>query len=463
MSDRTIEDLCKINPPVLSKFRDILAYHRTNPLFDKVVVPFFLMLKHVALFQGLNPTLKSYDSLGYRMAEERLSLRFASLICKAPRADPDNVRQTLLIMIHHSVSVFQPIWPSAFPRPPHVEDMLKPCAKYLYAYIYEIEENFGRESVEYLHLLSTSPMFRFTLDSKQQDAIINRKRQLTVERIQRSRKDAADEEAKVRLMRIKLDEEEKKMRDRGESAVDEPYDPVTGKLKGGSRRKNPPCCDHGDCESHRSSASVSVALTEDEFKFDAARRVLRGGGGDDAKMLERRGSKSNLERRDSLGRRSRSNSKSMDPKKAKALAQRLKEEKKLQKKAKEEEKKKRAEERKQREADKKKPLSVDPNRSVEEDVIEQELKLLEMKVKDLPGPFELASKDNTNYKEKDFVNWYMYEVRRERNLLSVFGTVSAHRSCGSPGLLQGSFVRSAGRWSGLRISLPGVRVRKGRL
>jgi len=80
------------------------------------------------------------------------------------------------------------------------------------------------------------------------------------------------------------------------------------------------------------------------------------------------------------------------------------------KRRKEEEKKQRAEERKQREIDKKKPLVVDPNRTVEDDIFTQELKMLELKVADLPGPLELASKENTGFKEKDFVNWYMYEV-----------------------------------------------------
>jgi hypothetical protein len=46
-----MELLCQSKQDALS-FREAMAYHRTNPLFDRIVAPFFVMLKHVALFQG---------------------------------------------------------------------------------------------------------------------------------------------------------------------------------------------------------------------------------------------------------------------------------------------------------------------------------------------------------------------------------------------------------------------------
>ncbi len=41
------------------------------------------------------------------------------------RANPDKVKQVLLLLIHHAVVIFQPLWPPDHPRPPHVNDMLK--------------------------------------------------------------------------------------------------------------------------------------------------------------------------------------------------------------------------------------------------------------------------------------------------------------------------------------------------
>lgn len=75
-----------------------MAYHRTNPLFDRIVVPFFLMLKHVALHQGMRCTIAPdhceqkttgirEDGTGYeldslREAELRFVERFFRLISR---------------------------------------------------------------------------------------------------------------------------------------------------------------------------------------------------------------------------------------------------------------------------------------------------------------------------------------------------------------------------------------------
>jgi len=42
---------CLVNAAETGAYRNILKWHRTNPLFDRIVIPFFLMLKHVSLSQ----------------------------------------------------------------------------------------------------------------------------------------------------------------------------------------------------------------------------------------------------------------------------------------------------------------------------------------------------------------------------------------------------------------------------
>ncbi len=55
-----MELLCQSKQDALS-FREAMAYHRTNPLFDRIVAPFFVMLKHVALFQGQRKRAHALD------------------------------------------------------------------------------------------------------------------------------------------------------------------------------------------------------------------------------------------------------------------------------------------------------------------------------------------------------------------------------------------------------------------
>ena len=102
--------------------------------------------------QGLKGSGLGYEYDAMRSAESRLTERFSRMIAKGNTSNPDQVKLVLLLLIHHTVVIFQPIWPPDHPRPAHVEDMLRPCARQLYAHIWDTEVRYGVDSWQYQYL-----------------------------------------------------------------------------------------------------------------------------------------------------------------------------------------------------------------------------------------------------------------------------------------------------------------------